>query len=137
MKKFILSLAISIGLFAQVSSQTQIIAGPAISLDKKVHDFGSIAFASEGTCEFEVTNTGTEPLILQRCQTSCGCLVASCSSDPILPGESSLIKVRYDTRRVGPFHKIVTISSNATNEPTKVVQVKGIVAPDPNAPAKN
>jgi hypothetical protein len=50
-----------------------------------------------------------------------------------LPGESSVITVKYDTKRPGPINKSVTINSNATNEPVKVVRIKGNVGADPNA----
>jgi hypothetical protein len=52
-----------------------------------------------------------------------------------LPGASSNITVKYDTKRAGVINKSVTINSNAVNEPVKVVRIKGNVEPDPNAPA--
>jgi hypothetical protein len=44
-----------------------------------------------------------------------------------MPGENSKITVRYDTKRLGPINKSVTITSNASNEPTKVIRIKGKV----------
>jgi len=44
-----------------------------------------------------------------------------------MPGATSAISVRYDTKRIGPINKSVTITSNATNEPTKVIRIKGKV----------
>ena len=44
-----------------------------------------------------------------------------------MPGATSVISVRYDTKRIGPINKSVTITSNATNEPTKVIRIKGKV----------
>jgi hypothetical protein len=52
-----------------------------------------------------------------------------------MPGQSSNISVKYDTKRAGVINKSVTITSNAVNEPTKVVRIKGTVEADPNAPA--
>jgi len=133
MKKVFLSLAIAIGMFQSVSAQTPVASGPSIMVDKEVHDYGDVPFGGDGTCEFKVTNSGTEPLILSKCKGSCGCTVPKCDPNPILPGESSVITVKYDTKRPGPINKSVTINSNATNEPVKVVRIKGTVAPDPNA----
>ena len=45
-----------------------------------------------------------------------------------MPGATSVINVRYDTKRIGPINKSVTITSNASNEPTKVIRIKGKVA---------
>jgi hypothetical protein len=60
---------------------------------------------------------------------------------PIKPGEKSVITVKYDTNRVGPINKSVTISSNAVNTPSKIVTIKGTVeanaaATSPTSPVK-
>ena len=133
MKKVFFAFAIAIGLSQNLSAQTPVASGPSIIVDKEVHDYGDVPFGGDGTCEFKVTNSGTEPLILSKCKGSCGCTVPKCDPNPILPGESSVITVKYDTKRPGPINKSVTINSNATNEPVKVVRIKGTVAPDPNA----
>lgn len=135
MKKALLSLAFVVGLISFASAQTQVVSGPAIIVDKEVHDYGTIPFGGNGQCEFKVTNTGTEPLILSKCKGSCGCTVPTCEPTPIAPGQSSNITVKYDTKRAGVINKSVTITSNAVNEPTKVVRIKGTVEADPNAPA--
>jgi hypothetical protein len=44
-----------------------------------------------------------------------------------MPGKTSEISVKYDTTRVGPITKSVTVTSNAVNEPTKVIRIKGTV----------
>lgn len=112
--------------------------GPQISVDKDVHDYGTINQGDNGECVFIVTNTGTEPLILSRCKGSCGCTVPTCPQEPIAPGQTAKIKVKYDTNRVGPINKSVTITSNATNEPNKVVRIKGNIKAKPaeNNPEK-
>jgi hypothetical protein len=135
MKKVIFSLAIAIGFGISANAQTQLVTGPAITVDKEVHDYGTVAFGGNGACEFKVTNSGTEPLTLSKCKGSCGCTVPTCDTTPILPGGSSIIQVKYDTKRPGPINKSVTINSNAVNEPVKVVRIKGNVEADPNAPA--
>ncbi len=119
--------------FAQVGQPVG--NGPEITVDKDLHDYGTIEFASDGTCVFTVTNTGNAPLIISFCKGSCGCTVPEWSKDPIAPGASTKIKVKYDTKRPGPFNKSVTITSNAVNEPSKVVKIKGVVKADPAAPS--
>lgn len=101
--------------------------GPVITIDKEVHDYGTISQGADGTCVFTVTNTGTSALTITRCKGSCGCTVPKCDKAPINPGQTSEISVKYDTKRIGPINKSVTITSNATNEPTKVVRIKGKV----------
>jgi hypothetical protein len=100
-------------------------AGAQISIDKDVHDYGTMEQGGNGECVFIVTNNGTEPLILSRCKGSCGCTVPSCPQEPIAPGASAKITVKYDTNRVGPINKSVTVTSNAGNEPNKVIRING------------
>jgi hypothetical protein len=126
MKKFLTALVLGLGFFTFVQAQ-EVANGPLISLDKEVHDYGTIQQNADGACVFTVTNTGTEPLIISRCKGSCGCTVPKCDTDPIMPGGTSEITVRYDTKRIGPINKSVTITSNAANEPTKVIRIKGKV----------
>ncbi len=143
MKKLIATLSLSalfLGAFAQENTRTVGGSGPMISLDKEVHDYGTIDQGANGTCEFKVTNTGDQPLIITNCQGSCGCTVPKCDTAPVPPGATTIITVKYDTNRVGPINKSVTITSNATNAPTKVVRIQGEVKgsenPAPTSPVK-
>ncbi|HAE30410.1 MAG TPA: hypothetical protein DCF89_04775 [Flavobacteriales bacterium] len=108
-----------------------------LTLDKEVHDYGTIKQGANGECVFVVKNTGSAPLIISNCKGSCGCTVPQCDKAPIAPGGTQEIKVKYDTKRVGPINKSVTITSNATNTPTKMIRIKGnVLAKEPIAPAK-
>ena len=123
MKKVFLSLAITLGVFAAASAQTPVATGPAITVDKDVHDYGDVPFAGDGTCEFKVTNTGTEPLILSKCKGSCGCTVPMWPKDPIAPGASGEIKVKFNSKnKKGNNQKKVTLISN-TDPVTTVLTI--------------
>jgi hypothetical protein len=100
----------------------------AITFDKEVHDYGNVKNGGDGSCVFTFTNTGTEPLMITSAKGSCGCTVPQWPTEPIAPGATGTINVRYDTMRTGPFEKMVTVMSNASNEPTKVLKIKGVVA---------
>ena len=65
-------------------------------------------------------------MIITSVKGSCGCTVPTKPEEPIMPGETGEIKVKYATNRVGPFAKTVTITSNAF-ESNKIVRVKGRV----------
>lgn len=141
MKRTILSFALGAFAFAAYA-QTEMKpvggTGPMLSIDKEQHDYGTVKKGADGDCTFTVTNTGDQPLIITNCQGSCGCTVPKCDTAPILPGKTSLITVHYDTNRIGPINKSVTITSNASNAPSKVVTIKGTVedtaTPVPVAP---
>jgi len=105
--------------------------GAQISFVKETHDYGTIKNGANGTCTFEFKNTGNAPLILSNAKGSCGCTVPTWPKEPIAPGATGVISVKYDTKRQGAINKSVTITSNATNEPNKVIRIKGNVLPAP------
>jgi len=133
MKKIALFLSVilfySASIFAQATEPVKVEdnpKGPEISFDEKVHDYGTVAYGGNGVCSFEFTNTGHEPLILSKPQSSCGCTVPTWPKEPILPGSSSEIQVTYNTKRVGPINKTVTVRSNAKTN-TVVLRITGKV----------
>lgn len=138
MTKYLLSAALGLLIFgahAQDNAKPVGGSGPMLTLDKEVHDYGTIPQGANGACEFTVTNTGDAPLIITQCKGSCGCTVPQCDTTPLKPGAKTVITVKYDTKRVGPINKSVTISSNATNTPEKIVRIKGTVEAGPDTPA--
>ena len=110
--------------------KAQIVLGAKISFLKDIHDYGTLPFGSEAICTFEFINNGNEPLIISRASATCGCTVPEWSSEPIAPNMKGKIYVKYDTKKVGTISKSVTITSNATNEPTKTLRIKGEVLPE-------
>ena len=103
------------------------VTGAGMVFANEVIDYGTITQNAEGKREFVFTNNGTTPLVITNAQGSCGCTVPSTPKEPIAPGAKGTIGVKYDTTRVGPFTKTVTISSNAAGQPTKVLTIKGNV----------
>lgn len=100
---------------------------PSIFLANDVVEYGVISKGADGVRTFMVTNKGAQPLLLTNCSGSCGCTVPTCPREPILPGKSAEIQVKYDTNRPGPISKTVTIMSNDPKNPTKTVQIRGEV----------
>lgn len=97
-----------------------------IQFDTETVDYGEINKGSDGVRVFEFTNTGDAPLIISKVSSSCGCTIPKKPEAPILPGDKGEIQVKYDTNRVGPIRKAITVISNA-DTPTKVLKIKGEV----------
>ena len=111
---------------------------PEITFVKLVHDYGQIEQGANGECEFEFKNTGKADLILTNCRSSCGCTVPSWPKDPIPPGKKAVIKVKYNTQRIGQINKTITVESNAVNDRV-VLKITGNVNAKPTeaAPENN
>lgn len=100
-------------------------------------NYGNIKNGSTGYRFFKFTNTGQGPLVISSAKGSCGCTVPTWPKEPIMPGQSEYIKVRYDTKRTGAFTKYVTLTTNAQSNPTTRLKVFGTVdAPGPETPEK-
>lgn len=140
MKKVLFSLAVMfVSLVAFNKATAQIETGAKIEFSKETHDYGTIKYGADGSCTFEFKNTGNEPLIISNAKGSCGCTVPEWPKEPIAPGAKGSIKVKYDTKRPGAINKSVTITSNAVNEPTKIIRIKGNVlnAPEGASPVNS
>ena len=101
MKKILLILFIGI-LSISVNGQTEEeikkdFTGPVFEFENDVIDYGDIAANSDGNRTFKFKNIGKSPLIITAVKGSCGCTVPTKPEEPIMPGDSGEIKVKYAT----------------------------------------
>lgn len=96
------------------------------NFEEETIDYGIVQQNDNGLRTFKFTNKGSAPIVISNVKTTCGCTVPYYSKTPILPGESSMINIKYATNRIGKFSKSITIISNAS-EPQKRLKIKGNV----------
>ena len=99
---------------------------PKFKFETKDVDYGTIEQHADGIRLLKFTNVGKSPLIIANATSTCGCTVPSIPKEPIMPGESGEIAVKYDTNRIGKIAKSITITSNA-DRPKIVIPVRGTV----------
>ena len=128
MKKFIaIAIFVVAGIGTAMAQETA-----KIEFKSETIDYGEIKKGSDGVRVFEFTNTGNVPLVIANVTSSCGCTIPKKPEDPIQPGETGEIQVKYNTKLVGPIRKTVTVYSNA-NESTKSLKIKGRVIEEDNS----
>jgi hypothetical protein len=112
--------------FAQTTKNTATAkeGGAEMTFEKTTVDYGNINQGDDPYRVFKFTNTGTEPLIIKKAKGSCGCTVPTYPKEPIAPGASAEIKVRYDTKRIGKINKSITLQTNAG---VKLLKIAGNV----------
>ena len=93
----------------------------SMSFNKLKIDFGKIKEDTENPATFIVTNTGKNPLIIERVDVSCGCTTAKKPEKPILPGKSDKIEVVFHPKvgQLDTQEKTVTVTANT--DPSIVV----------------
>ncbi|MDR0227773.1 MAG: DUF1573 domain-containing protein [Flavobacteriaceae bacterium] len=108
-------------------TSSEVTGTPSIEFDKTEHDFGNIGNNESVETEFTVKNTGTADLVIINATASCGCTVPEYQKTPIKPGETSKLKVRFQTGAVGSQQKTVTLTTN-TEKGEEQLTIKANVA---------
>ena len=123
--KILLLLIIIVSSTVSVNSQEA--NGPIISFEENKFNFDTIARNSNGEHNFFFVNAGSEPLLITSAFSSCGCVVPEFPKQPILPGEKSSIKVKYNTNIIGDFTKVIVVKSNDKEKPKSILRISGFV----------
>ena len=124
MKKVISMFAMVV--LVAIVAKAQKAGGPVMTFEKTEIDYGTISQGADPLRKFKFKNTGTEPLVIKTARGSCGCTVPNYKKEPVMPGETAEVEVRYDTQRVGGFTKTVTIETNEGDQP-RVLTIRGTV----------
>lgn len=147
MKKVLLSFAFAAfvigGAMAQEQPKTKVSApqeqavnGPAITFEATEHNFGDITQGDVVEHTFKFKNTGTQPLIIERVDVTCGCTTPAWTKEPVMPGKTGFVTAKYNSAgRLGQQKKAVTIHSNAADGAKHVYIVTNIK--EKGASAKN
>jgi hypothetical protein len=112
-----------------IAAKSQV-ATTKMQLSATEHDFGTFKEeAGRQTFDFIVSNTGTEPLVIQNVVASCGCTTPEWTKQPIPVGATGKITAIYDPKdRPGQFNKTLSVYSNTKPE-VVVLVIKGEVIP--------
>ncbi|MEO6231427.1 MAG: DUF1573 domain-containing protein [Ferruginibacter sp.] len=101
----------------------------SVQLIDSVYDFGSVAEGEKVTFNFRFKNNGNKPLVISNTSASCGCTVPEKPEKPILPGETSFIKVVFNSQgKAGHNEKNIMVTAN-TNPSFPNLLLKGEVTP--------
>lgn len=131
MMKNLLLLFLFTGIFSnsiQAQNSSSLDPITTIEFESTTIDYGKIEKGSDGIRSFTFKNTGDHPLKIYQIYSSCSCDIVSKPEEPIAPGETGIIKVKYDTKKVGPIVKTLTGNSNIKDK-LFTLRLKGEVLP--------
>lgn len=87
----------------------------AIAFEETVIKFPKVHGGDVLNFSYPFTNTGTEPLIIDKIKVACTCTKPAWPKHPVMPGKSDSITVEFDTKKVwGWQEKELRIYSNAS-----------------------
>jgi hypothetical protein len=110
--------------------------GAKVSSQQTEHNFGDIESGKTVTHYFVISNTGDDNLIIKNVHASCGCTAAKPEKEKLSPGESTKLKVQFNsTGRKGPQEKTVSVMTNDPKNPELKLKIKGNVVNKNAAPA--
>lgn len=92
-----------------------------IALSENNFDFGNIKKGNKVEHVYEVTNTGTNPLVISEVKPACGCTVPDFTKEPIMPGKKGKITLHFDSSNFdGNVNKSADVFANVEKAPIKL-----------------
>lgn len=88
-------------------------------------DCGRVGYEQPVTATYELQNKGKRRLLIESVRTDCGCTAVDFPKE-VSAGDKFTIKMTYDARQLGHFHKMAAIKSNASEQPLYLT-MKGVV----------
>ena len=99
----------------------KISAQPVLKIKDPKKNFGFVKKGEVVKINYEFTNTGTSPLIIQDTKVECSCTTVEFPKQPIAPNTTNTIIVSFDTKSVYDRQdRTVEIISNAKNNIQKI-----------------
>lgn len=106
-------------IFAQV-------IGAKISVHNPEYSFGDINPGDKVLHNFTITNSGGDLLKITDVRASCGCTAAKPEKNELKPGESTQIKVEFNSQgRKGNQVKYIYVKTNDKENPEVKLKISG------------
>lgn len=105
---------------------------PKMAFEETEHDFGNIEKGTNVEHVFKFTNEGDAPLVVTDAKSSCGCTVPEWTKEPVQPGETGEMLVKFNGSGKGQVTKTVTVSTN-TEKGKERIRIKAFVETEEDA----
>lgn len=105
---------------------------PVMTFEESQFDFGTIDQNTHVEHVFKFKNTGDSPLMIVNAKSSCGCTVPEYTKEPVAPGASGELLVKFNGAGQNQVSKTVTITTN-TKAGTESLVIKAFVTPKAGA----
>ena len=103
-------------------------AAPKIEVDDPIFDFGEVLEGIAVSHVFVLTNSGDEPLMIEKVLAACGCTTTELAKDTLEPGETVKLETLVDTAGFGGnINKSISVYTNDPETEKLTLRVTGNV----------
>lgn len=88
-----------------------------VCISEQMINFDTFSWKESINKEVYLKNIGNSPLVINEIITSCGCVDVDYDKKPVLPEDSTSIKIEYRAEHPEHFSKTITIYCNAEGAP--------------------
>lgn len=137
MKKLLLAVAVlgfSSVLFAQNAVKK---AEDVIKFKEMKYNFGKIKQGVPVTHEFEFTNSGDAPLVVENATASCGCTTPKWPVQPVMKGKNDKITAGFNAAAQGVFEKGIFVKVKGYDYPVEIKIAGEVLTPEAYAKYEN
>ena len=99
-----------------------------LSVTSTTVNCGRTGFEQPVTATFELRNKGLKRLVIEDVHPDCGCTAVEYPKE-VGVGDKFTIKMTYDARQLGHFHKMAAVKSNGSKKPVYLTMT-GVVLPE-------
>lgn len=98
--------------------ETKIKPQTSLALSENHWDFKDVKKGESVEHVYEVTNTGSNPLVISQVKPGCGCTAPDYTKEPIMPGQKGQITLKFDSSNFdGLQNKQAEVYANVEKAP--------------------
>lgn len=98
-----------------------------LAFSQETYLLDTISRGLDYTFRFEVKNTGSQPLMINKAEHPCSCIELSWPQQLLNTGESGVIKGVFHANEPGAFNREIYVHINNEQQPMHILHLKGTV----------
>lgn len=100
--------------------------GQNLKLSKESFNFGDLELKDKRNVSLYAINVSKKPLVIKDAEIACSCTKLNYSKRPIMPNDSTLLKITFDAKDRGTFYKKI-ILFHTGEEKNSTIILRGVV----------
>jgi len=125
--EYVKGILLSILMISFLSINAQERVGSDIVFKDTIYQFGPVEEGSDAACVFSFINKSKTPVAITNVKTFCGCIDLRWTKEPVKPGQSGKISVKFHAGNTGTFSKTIKVFTTNSGEQSIDLTIRGSV----------